>query len=137
MFNEVQGQKIKERLRAIGISQTAFSALAEINIAELSLALRGMRVPDRVQPRVERALEDIETIIRTPNSRIPNWKSAASINESLANLAEIRAKENRPTEPIDFEKIRIILSAPTVPKVRSDNVEAGRVLAGQEAASSL
>jgi hypothetical protein len=132
MLNEQVGRKIRERIRAIGISQRVFAALAEICDSELSLTLRGQPVPERVEPRVMAAIESLEDLLRTPNSIVPNLRDVSSINKALQNLAQIRAEESRSTEPIDFEKIALILSAPTLPKVRSDNVEARRVLAGQK-----
>jgi hypothetical protein len=102
------------RIDALGVSQDALAAIANVHTSEVSRHVRGFRVSDARKAAIESALASLEELVRTPNALVPNMRKPDSIRAALANLKKIKAaQEAEPSRMTSFA----ILSAPRDPSI--------------------
>jgi hypothetical protein len=103
---------LSSRIEALGISQDALAAVANVYASDVSRHVRGLHVSDARQEAIESTLSALEELVRFPYSIVPNMRKPESIRAALANLKKIKAEqEAERARTLSFE----ILSTPRDP----------------------
>jgi hypothetical protein len=77
---------LKARIDALGVSQDALAAVANVHTPEVSRYVRGFHVSEARRKAIEATLLAIEELVKFPSSLVPNMRKPESIRAALANL---------------------------------------------------